>query len=160
MLQAVQHPRHNLFLPDFFEGHSHAWGMFEDVFGNIKREFTVKIEGRWEEETFILDERFQFSDGHEDRRIWRLRYHKDGQFVAECPETIAPGIGRSVENGCTLSYRFRLAVGNRRIIVNFNDVFRLIDENTMLNRAKVSKWGLPVGQVIVAFKRAPDGQAF
>lgn len=153
MLQTPNSARRDLLLPDFFEGRSSAWGMFEDVFGNTKRTFTVDIEGKWENEVFVLDEEFLFSDGVSDRRIWRLRYREDGSFSAECPDTVAPAEGERVHDGCVLAYRFRLVVGDRTIVVKFNDTFKLIDKNTMLNRAKVSKWGLPIGQVFVAFRR-------
>ncbi len=55
-----------------------------------------------------------------------------------------------------LSYHFRLAIGKRTITVKFSDLFRLLDDDTLLNRAKVTKWGVPIGQVVAAFRRAPE----
>lgn len=159
MLQIAEHiqrgVRAETLLPDFFEGRSQAWGMFEDPFGNVKRTFTAQIEGLWEEDVFVLDERFQFSDGKQDHRTWRLKYLPDGTFTAECKETVSPGTGRVVQDGCVLAYRFRLAIGARTITVKFNDLFRLLDDDTLINRSKVSKWGVPIGQVVAAFRRAP-----
>ncbi|NNF79216.1 MAG: DUF3833 family protein [Rhizobiales bacterium] len=162
MLQSVHQHRHKIrnecLLPDFFEGHSEAFGMFENTLGVVKRSFTAQITGSWQDDMFLLDERFVFSDGVRDHRIWRLRFEEDGHFTGECQDAVSPAIGRPVRNGCYLSYRFRLPVGKRQIVVKFNDVFRLVDEQTMLNRAKVSKWGVPLGQVTAAFRRVPSGQ--
>ena len=35
-------------LEDFFDGRSYAYGIFEDRFGNLKRQFRVQIDGRTE----------------------------------------------------------------------------------------------------------------
>lgn len=133
--------------------------MFENTLGVVKRSFTAEIEGTWQGDTFLLDEQFLFSDGVKDHRIWRLRFEDNGHFTGDCQEAVVPAQGRPVRNGCYLSYRFWLPVGKRRIVVKFKDVFRLVDEHTMLNRAKVSKLGIPLGQVTAAFRRLPHGQA-
>ena len=163
MLQTVQMHRRIIrderLLADFFEGRSEAWGMFENTLGVVKRSFTAEIEGSWQGDTFLLDEQFLFSDGVKDHRVWRLRFEEDGHFTGDCEEAVMPARGRPVRGGCYLSYRFRLPVGKRRVVVKFNDVFRLVDEDTMLNRAKVSKWGVPLGQVTAAFRRLPSDQA-
>lgn len=159
MLQKVPTDRRQIrdefLLADFFEGHSEAWGMFENTLGVVKRAFTAEIEGSWQDDVFVLEEHFQFSDGLKDHRIWRLRFQEDGRFTGECQDAVAPAEGRSFHNGCALSYRFRLPVGQRLIVVKFSDLFCLVDNRTMLNRARVSKWGLPVGQVTAAFRRLP-----
>ncbi len=159
MLQTVQNNRRvirdEFLLPDFFEGHSEAWGMFENPMGVVKRAFTAQIEGSWQDDVFVLEEDFEFSDGVKDHRIWRLQFQKDGHFTGECQDAIAKAEGRTFRNGCYLSYRFLLPVGKRRIAVKFSDLFCLVDNQTMLNRAKVSKWGLPLGRVTAAFRRLP-----
>lgn len=131
--------------------------MFEDPFGSVRRAFTVQIEGRWNQDVFVLDEHFRFSDGETDRRIWRLRYQPDGQFEAECEDTVSTAAGRMVQNGCAMAYHFRLQIGQRLVTVKFQDLFHLVDDYTLLNRTKVTKWGLPVGRVTAAFRRLPEG---
>lgn len=144
----------DFFLPDFFEGRTSAWGFFEDPFGKVKRAFTAEIEGSWEENEFVLDESFVFLDGTTDHRVWRLRFEEgSSKFSATCGDSIGPGQGYHVRGGCYLTYRVNLPIGERKVAVRFKDLFHLIDEQTLLNRAKVSKWGLPVGQLTIAFKR-------
>ena len=35
-----------LVIEDYFAGETRAWGIFEDRFGNLRRQFTVTIRGR------------------------------------------------------------------------------------------------------------------
>ena len=47
-------PKLSLF--DYFKGKTSAWGIFEDRFGNIRRQFQVDIEGLIDGNVLILDE--------------------------------------------------------------------------------------------------------
>ncbi|MEM7426046.1 MAG: DUF3833 family protein [Pseudomonadota bacterium] len=143
------------FLPSFFEGETTAWGFFEDPFGRVKRAFTARINGSWDDGEFLLDEHFRFDDGALDHRVWRLSFDQDGStFSARCADSVGPGRGHHVEGGCYLTYLVRLAVGDRKVVVRFRDLFHQVDADTLLNRAKVTKWGLPVGQLVIAFQRS------
>ena len=62
-----------LVLEDYFNGHTKAWGLFEDRFGLVKRQFTVDITGVWNGETLTLDEHFLYNDGETDQRVWTIR---------------------------------------------------------------------------------------
>ena len=52
-----------LILEEYFSGRTHAWGLFEDRFGKVRRQFTVDITGTWDGETLRLDEHFTYGDG-------------------------------------------------------------------------------------------------
>ncbi|MEM6492646.1 MAG: DUF3833 family protein, partial [Pseudomonadota bacterium] len=41
-------------LEEYFAGESRAWGVFEDRFGTLKRQFTVDIVGEWDGEQLVL----------------------------------------------------------------------------------------------------------
>jgi hypothetical protein len=51
-----------LALFDYFKGKTSAWGIFEDRFGNVRRQFQVDIEGLVEGNELTLNEKFQYSD--------------------------------------------------------------------------------------------------
>ena len=55
-------------LADFFAGRSVAYGIFEDRFGNLRRQFRVEIEASESGNILTLDERFLYADGEQDRR--------------------------------------------------------------------------------------------
>ena len=60
-------------IEDYFVGQTRAWGIFEDRFGNLRRQFDVDIQGSWDGEALVLDERFRYRDGETDRRIWTIK---------------------------------------------------------------------------------------
>ena len=64
-------PKLDLF--SFFEGKTVAYGIFEDRFGNLKRQFRVNITGKIENNTLTLDEDFLYDDGEQANRIWKIK---------------------------------------------------------------------------------------
>ena len=56
----------------FFNGKSVAYGIFEDRFGNLRRQFRIEIEASQSGNMLTLDERFLYADGEQDRRIWKI----------------------------------------------------------------------------------------
>ena len=45
-----------LVIEEYFAGETQAWGLFEDRFGTIRRQFSVDIVGTWDGEFLTLDE--------------------------------------------------------------------------------------------------------
>ncbi len=78
-------------LEQYFEGKTKAWGIFEDRFGNLRREFVVDIDGTWDGTTLTLDERFDYADGEKDRRIWTIEKAEDGRYVGRADDVIGSG---------------------------------------------------------------------
>ena len=72
-------PRLDLF--SFFEGKTIAYGIFEDRFGNLKRQFRVNITGKIENNTLTLDEDFLYDDGEQANRIWKIKKITDQNKV-------------------------------------------------------------------------------
>ena len=60
-------------LEEFFVGDIEAWGIFEDRFGNLKRQFKVKIDGYHKDGFLILEENFLYLDGEKDKRVWKIK---------------------------------------------------------------------------------------
>ena len=56
-------------LEAYFAGETRAWGIFEDRFGNLRRQFVVDITGTWNGQELVLDERFAYSDGETARHL-------------------------------------------------------------------------------------------
>ena len=140
-------------MAEFFEGRTRAWGMFETITGKVKKSFVADIEGRWDGDEFLLEEDFTFSDGGKDARTWRLSFKEDGSFQASCADTPSPGKGFATARRGDLAYSMALDVGGKKMMLSFSDLFYQIDAHTVLNRAKVKKFGIPVGQVLISFRK-------
>lgn len=137
----------------YFDGPLVAHGMFSDRSGKIQRRFTVEMTGRWQGRNGELDERFTYADGRTERRVWRLTDLGDGRWEGRADDVV--GVARGESAGHSLRWRYTLAlpVDGRVWHVEFDDWMTLIDERTMLNRAVMSKFGIRLGEVTIAFTK-------
>ena len=149
--------RHKLSLFKYFKGKTSAWGIFEDRFGNIRRQFQVNIDGIIEDNILILDERFLYDDGEKDQRIWRIHKTGDQTFEGKASDVIGTAQGKSQGNALHWEYFLNLKVGNNSYKVHFDDWMFLQPGGVMINRARVSKWGIDIGYVILFFKKPANG---
>lgn len=144
----------------YFEGRTRAWGIFEDRFGRLRREFTVDILGRREgADRFVLEEDFVYTDGETQRRVWRLRRTGPSSYEGTADDVIGVAQGRTAGNALNWRYVLALKVGESTWNVDFDDWMFLQRDGVMINRARVSKWGIAVGEVTLSFQRAGDKRA-
>jgi len=61
-----------LVLEEFFTGKSIAYGIFEDRFGNLRRQFRVNLNGNLDGNRLVLDEEFLYDDGERASRTWTI----------------------------------------------------------------------------------------
>ncbi len=146
-------PKFNLF--QYFEGKTVAYGIFEDRFGNLKRQFRVEIVGTIENDILTLDEQFYFTDGERDQRIWTITQDADGHFTGTAGDIIGEAKGVSEGNALNWRYDLDLKTGDSSIRVHFNDWMFLQEGDVLINRANVTKWGIKVGVVSIFFVRPP-----
>ncbi len=146
-----------LILEEYFAGETKAWGIFEDRFGNLKRQFTVDIIGTMEGDELVLDERFFYSDGERAQRIWRIRHPEENVYEGRAVDVIGIAEGKVYGSALNWSYDVDLKVGNGTWRVHFNDWMFLQPGGVLINRAKVTKYGFEIGQVTLSFIK-PSGQ--
>lgn len=138
----------------FLDGETWAEGLFEDRGGRLKRRFTVELVGRREGRRLILDEAFRFDDGEELQRTWLLDPASDGTFTGRCEDAPVPARGLCTTGEARMQSKLLVAVGSRRIALDFEDAFYPVDARTVVNRSRMSKWGFTVGQVLILFRKA------
>ncbi|MTI08891.1 DUF3833 domain-containing protein [Curvivirga aplysinae] len=148
-------PRFDLF--SYFEGKSMAYGIFEDRFGNVKRQFRVEIQGTVTDGVLVLDEQFYFDDGERDERIWTIKKEENGHYTGTADDIIGTAKGIVAGNALNWRYDLDLKVGDSSLRVHFNDWMFLQEGDVLINRASVTKWGFEVGQVSIFFVRPADG---
>jgi hypothetical protein len=151
MQEAIRPMRFDL--TSFLNGRTRAWGLVEDRFGRVRRSFSAELIGHWKGDVFVLDETFEFDDGEIDKRVWHVVPGSDGRFTATCSDCAGPAEGSATRDMVRMSYRFRLRLGGRTVLVDFDDRIHLVDDGLALNRATMSKWGVKVGELFVVFSR-------
>lgn len=146
-----------LSLEQFFSQPVKAWGMFQKRNGEVTKRFEVDLVSRREGNNLILDERFVYSDGTHQRRIWTLTPEENGRWSGRAGDVVGVAKGQIAGNTFHWRYRLNLPVDDSTYEVSMDDWMYLIDEDTLINRTSMSKWGVEVGQVTVFFRRQSAG---
>ena len=142
-------------LKEFFSRPVQAWGIFQDRSGKVIKRFHVDINSRQEGNRLILDERFVYSDGSTQQRIWTLRPDGKNRWRGTADDVVGDAIGELAGNALRWRYELNLPVDGKTYLVTFDDWMYLMDENTLINRSSMLKFGVELGQVTPFFRRQP-----
>lgn len=148
---AQQRPK--LELDRYFNGRIRAHGIFQKRGGEVVRRFTVLLDCRWDGGQGVLDEAFHYADGSTERRVWRLTKHPDGRYSGRADDVVGEAQGQTAGNAFRWNYTLRLPLDGRQYEVQFDDWMFLIDERVLLNRARMSKFGITLGEVLLSFTK-------
>ncbi len=148
---ADQQPQ--LDLERFFSKPVKAWGIFQKRSGEVAKRFEVNIASRREGNALILDERFLYSDGTRQQRVWTLTPDGPGRWRGRAGDVVGEAIGEVAGNALRWRYRLNLPVDGSVYEVSFDDWMYLMDEDTLINRSSMSKFGVEWGQVTLFFRR-------
>ena len=109
--------------------------------------------GTWTGNQGVLDERFTYSDGKTERRVWRLTDLGGGRWEGRADDVV--GVATGVSSGNALNWRYTLAlpVDGKVYEVQFDDWMYLVDDKVMLNKATMSKFGIRLGEVTLSFTK-------
>jgi len=152
-----------LTLEEFFAGQTVAYGIFEDRFGKLRRQFRVNITGKVDGDKLILDEDFLYDDGERANRIWTItNLGKDAegriQYRGEADDIVGVASGAVSGNALNWSYIIDLETSGSTLRVRFNDWIYQQDEHVAINRAYVKKFGIEIGSVTLVFLRGKAAQ--
>jgi hypothetical protein len=139
-------------LVSYFSGTTDAWGMFQKRSGEVVKRFHVVIDGHEADGALVLDEHFEYSDGTHQRRIWTLRRQADGRWQGTAADVVGTADGAVAGNALHWRYTLRLPIDDRTYDVAFDDWMYLVDDTTMVNRARMSKFGVRLGEVTLLFR--------
>ncbi|WP_205754828.1 DUF3833 domain-containing protein [Azoarcus sp. DD4] len=140
-------------LRDYFNGTLDAHGMFQDRSGKVVKRFHVVIAASWQGDTGTLDERFTYSDGSTQRRVWTLTRDGRGGWTGRADDVVGEARGEVAGNALRWRYVLALPVEDEIYHVDFDDWMFLMDERVMLNRSVMSKWGFRLGEVTLSFHK-------
>jgi len=146
-------------LETYFAGRAKAWGIFEDRFGTLRRQFEIDVEGSWDGKTLTLVEDFTYDDGRTERRTWLIDTVGAHGYRGRADGVIGFAEGSASGNLLSWRYRFALEVGARTWSVRFDDRLFLQGDDILINRAAVTKLGVLIGQVTCVFRKLPAAGA-
>lgn len=137
-------------LEDVFIGRGTGEGEFRNAVTGSKRPFTVRFNGTRTKDGLTLAEDIAYADGEKERHVWR--FTRTGANTYEGRRDDVVGVAKGVVTGNTLrlSYDVKLSTGGSTAQVHFDDSLVLHAPGVVLNRAKVSKFGVAFGDVDIA----------
>jgi len=144
-------PKLDLF--EFFSGKTAAWGQFQDRSGKVIKRFQVDIHGEIKQGRLILDEQFVYSDGTKEQRIWTIEKISENEYRGTAGDVEGEAIGLASGNALNWRYTLRLPYNGSTLNVNLDDWMFLNTETTMINRAKMTKFGFELGEVTLFFQK-------
>jgi hypothetical protein len=150
--------RPKLDLRSYFNGKVDAWGTFQDRSGKVIKRFTVVMDCTWVGDTGTLDERFTYSDGTTERRVWTVKKSGD-RYVGTAADVVGEATGVAAGNALRWNYVLALPVDGSTYHMDMDDWMWLMDEATLLNKTTMSKFGVRVGEVTLFFRKQAGGQA-
>ena len=139
-------------LARYFDGTVDGWGMFQDRSGKVVKRFTVRIDARWDGDTGTLDEHFEYADGEKQNRVWKL-VKKGDRYEGTAADVVGTGSGIAAGNAFNLKYVLALPVDGKVWEMDMDDWMYMIDEQTVLNRTTMTKFGFRVGDVTLSFRK-------
>ncbi|MGB3625058.1 MAG: DUF3833 domain-containing protein [Henriciella sp.] len=140
-------------LEEYFVGESKAYGIFEDRFGKIRRQFDVDITGTLDGNTLTLVEEFDYYDGEQDTRTWTIEILGNGYYRGTANDVPDMAEGRAVGNAFNWTYKVDLKVGDDTWNVGFDDWMYLLQDDVLINRAYVTRYGIRIGEVTITFQK-------
>ncbi|MBE0619415.1 MAG: DUF3833 domain-containing protein [Burkholderiales bacterium] len=139
-------------LRDYFSGSVDGWGMVQDRSGKQLRRFHVVIVCTWNGDTGTLDESFVWSDGKKEKRVWTIVKNGD-RYTGTAADVVGSAAGEAAGNTLRWNYVLRLPADQGGYAVDVDDWMYLVDEDTLLNRSSIKKFGIRFGDITIAFRK-------
>ena len=61
-----------LIIENYLSGNVKAWGILQNRSGKVTRQFSADLDGKWDGNQLILDEKFNWDDGEVQTRQWQI----------------------------------------------------------------------------------------
>ncbi len=138
----------------YFQGETTGWGIVQDRSGKLLRQFVVDITGTMRDEnTIILDEKFRWSDGERSTRVWTISRSTDGTYTGTADDVDGPAIGSASGNVLNWRYHLNVEVDDTTWKLYLDDWMFLQQDQVLINRTSMSKFGFHVGDITIAFTK-------
>ena len=141
-------------LEEFFDGEVKVWGIVQDRSGNLVQRFEADIIGTWKDGTLTLDETFRYALGEgPEKRIWTITKDGENGYDGSANDIAGPADGKAYGNAMFWGYQMDLPVGDDSYRVTFEDWIWAFDDETIVNRSYIKKFGLVFAEVTIFMRK-------
>ena len=135
-------------------GDLEAWGGFFSFSGKADPLLYVKMTGTWQGNDGTLSEEFKYSDGRTQHREWKIHFIDDTNFTATASDVVGTAKGRQEGNAVNMKYVLTVKTKEGKSYnLSMDDWLYLVDDNHIINRNTMHKFGIKVGELIMGFKK-------
>lgn len=142
-----------LHLDQFFVGNIVAHGMVQDRSGKVTQRFRADIVGTWEGDQGVLDEVFYWDDGREETRVWQLTKTGPNSYEGTAGDVVGVAKGTTAGNALHWVYQLEVPFRDSTIAITLDDWMFLLDEDRLVNRTEMRKFGFRVGEITIYMER-------
>jgi hypothetical protein len=148
-----------LTLEGYFTGTTHGSGAFNSWIAGVDRAFELTAEGYWDGTTLTLVEDFHFADGARERKTWRFVRTGEGTYIGTREDVVGEAVVTTDDGQIRMTYDLDLPRADGSTIrLHFRDIIERQRDGTVLNTARVTKFGLPIARVEVVFSKPAIGR--
>jgi hypothetical protein len=142
----------------FFLGRTEGDGFVRDPLGRIARRCRVETTGQYNSARAAIefDEVFTYDDGEVDVWRWVMTHGGDGRYVAAEALAGAGITGQQWRGDYHLSFRRPVGPAKGALAPRFRTRFTLLSPTSALKLAKVSLFGLPLGELTATHHKVGD----
>lgn len=140
---------------EYFSGPVKAWGMIQNFSGKQIRRLDADLYGVWEGDKGELYEYFLYDDGEEYRRIWHLTAEGDDRFTGTAHDIVGKAQGAQRGNAAFWKYVMEVPVDGTIYKLSFDDKMWLINDDILVNKTKMKKFGITVGYITIFMQKQP-----
>src|SRR5690554_3974336 len=146
-IEDYQGEQPELKLETFFNGELVAYGMVQDYSGKVIQRFKADLIGTWNGNNGVLDEQFYYADGTTQERIWHITKTGENTYEGRADDVADVAMGTTAGNVLNWTYTLIIERNGEPFEVKLDDWLYLVDEDNMINRTKMYKYGLEVGEI-------------
>ncbi len=146
-----QKPR--LIIEEYLSGNVKAWGILQNRFGKITRQFSADLNGEWDGKQLTLNEKFYWNDGENQKRKWLINKIDEHHYEGTAADVVGKAKGYSYGPTFKFEYVLLVPVKGREIKITFDDWIFMQDEKVAINRAIMKKFGIKVAELTVFFQK-------
>ncbi len=134
----------------YFDETIYGYGVIERGDRIVSR-FDMIVQPGFQDDVLELDETFLFDNGSQYRRVWRLKRQSPGVWIGGADNVDGKTRVEVIDGVVRMHYVAEFPNNDDMISLRFNQRLFPMAGEIVMNRSKLSKFGIPVGTVTVVF---------
>ena len=140
-----------LIIEEYLSGNVKAWGVLQNRSGKVIRQFSADLDGKWNGNQLILDEKFNWDDGEIQDREWTITKIDENNYEGTAGDDVGKAKGYSYGSAFKFEYVLLVPVKGKEMKITFDDWIFKQDDRVAINRATMTKFGIIVAELTVVF---------